>query len=137
MRLANKAILRENYPLPIFETFMTKLRGAKYFYRLDLKYAYHQLELDEASRAITTFITLPGLFRYKRLMFGVNSAPEIFQRRLEELLAPCRNVLNYIDDIIILGTNENEHDTAVKKSKEYIGKKQCPLECGEMYLEDG
>jgi len=28
MRLANKAILRENYPLPVFETFMTKLGGA-------------------------------------------------------------------------------------------------------------
>lgn len=35
MRLANKAILRENYPLPVFESFMTKLRGAQYFTRLD------------------------------------------------------------------------------------------------------
>nr|DAA65004.1 TPA_exp: gag-pol protein [Drosophila sechellia] len=127
MRLANKAILRENYPLPIFETFMTKLRGAKYFSRLDLKYAYHQLELDEASRAITTFITPRGLFRYKRLMFGVNSAPEIFQRRLEELLAPCRNVLNYIDDIIIFGTNENGHDNAVKEIKEILEKNNVLL----------
>jgi len=55
MRLAEKAILRENYPLPVFETFMTKLRGAKYFTRLDLKSAYHQLELDESNRNITTF----------------------------------------------------------------------------------
>lgn len=120
MRLANKAILRENYPLPVFETFMTKLRGAKYFTRLDLKSAYHQLELDEPSRNITTFITPLGLFRYKRLMFGVNSAPEIFQRRLEELLSPCKNVMNYIDDIIIFGTNERDHDEAVQKVKDVI-----------------
>ncbi|XP_043659792.1 uncharacterized protein K02A2.6-like [Drosophila teissieri] len=115
MRQANRAILRENYPLPTFESFMTKLRNAKLFSRLDLKDAYHQLELDEASRPITTFITPRGLFRYKRLMFGINAAPEIFQRRLEELLSSCENVMNYIDDVIIFGNSEQEHDAAVKK----------------------
>ncbi|XP_050335789.1 uncharacterized protein K02A2.6-like [Bactrocera neohumeralis] len=112
MRRANEAILRENYPLPTFDSFMTKLRHAKFFSRLDLKNAYHQIELDEASGEITTFITHKGLFRYKRLMFGVNSAPEIFQRIMEELLSPCKNVLNYIDDVIIFGSSEQEHDEA-------------------------
>lgn len=115
MRCANKAILRENYPLPTFDSFMTKLRRAKYFSRLDLKSAYHQLELHECSREITTFITHKGLFRYKRLMFGVNSAPEIFQRTMEGLLATCSNCLNYIDDVIIFGNTEEEHDKAVKE----------------------
>nr|XP_043068709.1 uncharacterized protein K02A2.6-like [Drosophila bipectinata] len=115
MRRANKAIRRENYPLPTFESFMPKLKDAKYFSRLDLKDAYHQLELDEASREITTFITPKGLFRYKRLMFGINSAPEIFQRHLEQLLAPFTNVMNYIDDVIIFGASEEEHDKTVKE----------------------
>lgn len=115
MRCANKAILRENFPLPTFESFMTKLKGAKFFSRLDLKNAYHQLELDESSRHITTFITPKGLFRYKRLLFGVNSAPEIFQRTLEGLLSSCSNCLNYIDDVIIYGKSEDEHDMAIKK----------------------
>jgi len=78
MRQANQAILRKNHPLPTFEAFMTQLRDARYFSRLDLKDAYHQLEPHEQSREITTFITPLGLFRYKRLMFGVNSAPGIF-----------------------------------------------------------
>ncbi|XP_043862245.1 uncharacterized protein K02A2.6-like [Drosophila santomea] len=86
------------------------LKDAKFFSRLDLNDAYHQLELEESSRGITTFITLKGLFRYQRLMFGVNSAPEIFQRRLEQLLAAFPNAMNYIDDVIIFGANEHEHD---------------------------
>lgn len=110
MRRANEAIQRENYPLPTFDSFMTKLRNAKYFSRLDLESAYHQLELDAESRPITTFITHKGIFRYKRLMFGVNSAPEIFQRIFEAILAPCQNCLNYLDDIIVYGSTENEHD---------------------------
>ncbi|XP_036340795.1 uncharacterized protein K02A2.6-like [Rhagoletis pomonella] len=115
MRRANQAVLRENHPLPTFEIFMTKLRGAKYFSRIDLKWAYHQLELDEFSRYITTFITHKGLFRYKRLMFGINSAPEIFQRVIGKLLCSCKNAFNYIDDIIIFGKTEEEHDEAVKR----------------------
>ncbi|XP_041673813.1 uncharacterized protein K02A2.6-like [Drosophila eugracilis] len=114
MRLANKAIRRENYPLPTFESFMTKLRGARFFSRLDLKDAYHQQELDEDSREITTFITPMGLFRYKRLMFGVNSAPEIFQSHLEQLLVDFPNVMNYIEDVIIFGESQEEHDKTVR-----------------------
>lgn len=115
MRQANKAILRENYPLPTFDSFMTKLRNAKYFSRLDLTNAYHQIELHEDSRFITTFITHRGMFRYKRLLFGVNSAPEIFQRIFEGILSPCKNCLNYIDDIIVFGETELEHNQCLEK----------------------
>lgn len=110
MRQANKAILREKYPLPTFDTFMTKLRNTKYFSRLDLESAYHQIELAGESRPITTFITHKGMFRYKRLMFGINSAPEIFQRVFESLLTTCKNCINYLDDIIVYGSTEKEHD---------------------------
>ncbi|XP_017462168.1 PREDICTED: uncharacterized protein LOC108355515 [Rhagoletis zephyria] len=135
MRLANKAILRENYPLPTFEMFIAKARGAKFFSRLDLKDAYHQLELHESSREITTFITHKGLFRYKRLLFGVNSAPEIFQRVLAEILSPCKNAHNYLDDVIIFGKTELEHDEAVREvlkiceeNDVLLNKRQTPTE---------
>ena len=103
MRRGNEAILRESYSLPTFDTFMPKLRGEMFL-----------LELHEITREITTFITYKGLFRYKRLMFGVNAAPEIFQRTLEGLLAPCNNCLNYIDDVNVFGCTEKEHNGAVK-----------------------
>lgn len=114
MRRANVAILRENYPIPTFDSFMTKLRNANYFSRLDLKDAYHQLELHTDSRPITTFITHKGLHRYLRLMFGITSAPEIFQKIMEQILAPCQNSLNFLDDIIVFGTDEQEHDECLK-----------------------
>ena len=115
MRRANKAVLREKYPLPTFDSFMTKLGGANIFSRLYLRSAYHQLELHESSRGITTFITHNGLFRYKKLMFCVNSAPEHFQKTLEEILANCENWLNYIDDVIVFGSSEEEYGKAIKK----------------------
>lgn len=135
MRRANEAIKRGNYPLPTFKGFMTKLKGARYFTRLDLLNAYHQMELDEESRPITTFITHKGLFRYKRLLFGVNSAPEIFQQKVEELLSPCENCLNYIDDIIVFGETEEEHDgylervlKALKGNNVVLNEEKCVFE---------
>ena len=47
MRRANAAILRVNFPLPTFDSFMTKLKGAKIFSRLNMKNAFGQCELDD------------------------------------------------------------------------------------------
>lgn len=63
MRRANQAVLRESHPLPLIEEILGSLGGATRFSKLDIKEAYHQLELSEKSRGITTFITKYGLFR--------------------------------------------------------------------------
>lgn len=60
MRQVNKAIIRETHPLPTIEDIRWKLNGAVYFSRLDIKDAFYQLELDEESKPLTTFITHKG-----------------------------------------------------------------------------
>ncbi|KAL7292587.1 hypothetical protein TKK_0013719 [Trichogramma kaykai] len=107
MRRANQAILRENHPIPKFESIMTKLLGAKYFSRIDLTDAYHQIELDEDSRYITTFIT--------HKTFEINSAVEIFQKKLEMILMTCKNYFKFPDDIIVFGSEMEKHDVCLKK----------------------
>ncbi|XP_055590210.1 uncharacterized protein K02A2.6-like [Uranotaenia lowii] len=114
MRRANQAILRERHIMPTIEDFLPRFTSAKYFSRLDIKEAFHQVELKEESRYITTFITHMGLFRYKRLMYGIVVAPEIFQRILEQVLSRCKNTVNFIDDILVFGSTEEEHDAELK-----------------------
>ncbi|CAC5425645.1 unnamed protein product [Mytilus coruscus] len=82
MREANKAIIRERHLLPTVEELIHDLNNASIFSKIDLRSGYHQLELDEPSRYITTFSTHIGLFRYKRLSFGISSASEIFQETI-------------------------------------------------------
>ena len=62
------------------------LNGAKVFTKLDLNQGYNQLDLAPESRYITTFGTHMGSMRYKRLNFGISSAPEIFQNVIRETL---------------------------------------------------
>uniref|UniRef100_A0A1X7UD72 Uncharacterized protein n=1 Tax=Amphimedon queenslandica TaxID=400682 RepID=A0A1X7UD72_AMPQE len=76
----NPVLLTDTYPLPRSEDLFAALAGGKIFSKLDLKHAYLQIPLDEASKKFTTINTPKGLFQYERLPFGVSSAPSLFQR---------------------------------------------------------
>ncbi|XP_038121457.1 uncharacterized protein K02A2.6-like [Culex quinquefasciatus] len=117
-RQVNKAVLRETHPLPTIEDIRWKLNGATVFSRLDIKDAFHQLCLEDESKPLTTFITHKGLFRYKRLLFGISSASEQFQKIIEQLFSSCGNTVNFIDDIIVFGKTEQEHDVALQEMYE-------------------
>ncbi|XP_058816725.1 uncharacterized protein K02A2.6-like [Topomyia yanbarensis] len=113
MRRANAAIIPQRHPLLTFEELMPYLDGCKYFSKIDLNQAFHQLELDPESREITTFVTTKGYYRFKRLMFGMNCAAEIFQRELERILKGLDGVVHFIDDILVFGRSKAEHDRRV------------------------
>ena len=51
MRLANEAIRRVRHPIPTVNDISFALNGAKFFSKLDLSQAYHQLQLHEQSRS--------------------------------------------------------------------------------------
>ena len=84
------------------------MTGGERFTKLDLTHAYQQMLLDNESRQYLTINTHKGLHRYTRLPFGVSSAPAIFQRTTDTILAGIPKVACYIDDIIT-GEDEESH----------------------------
>lgn len=134
MRQANKAIIPERHPLPTFEEIMPHLDGCRYFSKIDLVQAFHQLELSPESREITTFVTPNAYYRYKRLMFGMNCAAEIFQREIERVLQGLRGVKVFIDDVLVFAATKEEHEERVaavfhrlKQHGLTINKEKCEL----------
>ena len=110
MRRANEAIVRERHPIPTVEELLHDLNGSTVFSKIDLKWGFHQILLSEESRHITTFVTHRGLYRYKRLMFGVTSAPEKYQQIIRDVLRGCAGFANIADDLIVHGCDVEEHD---------------------------
>ena len=110
MRRANEAIIRERHPIPTIEEVLYDLNGSTVFSKLDLKWGFHQVELQEESIEITSFVTHRGLYRYKRLMFGISSAPEKYQRIISDVIRRCKGVANKADDLIVHGKDAGEHD---------------------------
>ena len=127
MRRANKAIIRERYPIPTVDEVLQSLYQSTVFSKLDLKWGYHQLELHPDSRSITTFTTHSGLYQYKRLMFGITSAPEVYQHVIQQSLQGCEGVANISDDIIIHGKNTEEHDRRLQRVLERLKEKNLTL----------
>ncbi|UYV75052.1 hypothetical protein LAZ67_12002238 [Cordylochernes scorpioides] len=72
--------------------------------------AYHQIRLHPDSRYLTAFITHMGIYQFKRLPYGLSSAPGAFQRYLSERLMDIKGVSCYLDDIIIEGSSMEDHD---------------------------
>ena len=87
--------------MPTLDDLIPDPNGATVFSRLDLSSGYHQLELDEESWQSTTFTTHAGLKHYKRLLFGINVASEIFQNAIS----------NFIIIIIILLPEQGVEET--------------------------
>eukprot|EP00057_Strongylocentrotus_purpuratus_P015142 XP_011669616.1 PREDICTED: uncharacterized protein LOC105440782 [Strongylocentrotus purpuratus] len=106
----NKAIVVNKFPLPDIGELFSELEGSTVFSKMDLASAYHQLELDEESRDLTAFITHDGLYRFKRVCFGLASAPSTFQKMMSIILAGLPGVQCYLDDVIVYGKDKGEHD---------------------------
>ena len=127
MREPNKAILRSRHITPTLDDMILDLNGSKVFPKMNLRNGYHQLELSEDSRNITTFTTHVGLRRYKRLSFGVSSAAEIFQNTLSNVLKGLDGVRNIADDIIVFGRNQEEHNKRLCKLFERLKERNLTL----------
>lgn len=115
MRRPNAAIERVHHVTPTIDDIISAVNGSKVFSKLDLNEGCHQLELECASRSITTFSTHVGLRRYKRLNFGINSAAEVFQNENRQVLVNIPNVINVSDDILIYAKSQDEHDKILEK----------------------
>lgn len=114
MRKANEAIVRERHPIPTVDGILCQLNGSKVLRKLDLKWRFHQIELEQQSIVITTFITHKGLYWYKRLMFGISSAPELHQHTIQQVLAGCEGAYSIHDGIIIHSRTVEEHDNRLQ-----------------------
>ena len=105
----NKGVMREIHPIPKVDDILAQLTGATVFSKLDANSGFWQIPLAKKSRLLTTFITPFGRYSFNKLPFGISRAPEIFQKRMSQILECLPGVLCLMDDIIVFGTNQEDH----------------------------
>lgn len=110
----NHAIQRQHYPMRTIEEVAARIPNAKFFTVLDASSGFWQIPLDYESSLKTTFNTPYGRYRFCRLPFGIKSASEVFQKAMDHLLEgyPCEVI---VDDILVWGSTEAEHDENLLK----------------------
>ena len=113
LKRLNQSVKRSHFTLPTIKDTLGKLSGAKVSSSLDMASGIWQVPLADDSASLTTFMTPFGRFHFNRLPFGITSAPEVFQRRLLEIVGHIPNMVVFMDDIIVFGATLVEHDAAL------------------------
>ncbi|XP_036346773.1 uncharacterized protein K02A2.6-like [Rhagoletis pomonella] len=105
----NPQIEIDRYPIPRIEELFHKLQNGKFFTKIDLSEAYLQVEVSEEAKKFLVINTPFGLYQYQRMPFGIASAPGLFQRLMENVIAGIPHSAVYLDDIIVSGRTNEEH----------------------------
>lgn len=91
-----------DWPLPRLQDVRYRVRGSRYFTRLDLKDAFFRIRVPAPYRRYTAFTSRGQQYQFTRMPFGLKTAPAIFQQFMDTKLSPLsRDALWYIDDILL------------------------------------
>ncbi|XP_032072036.1 uncharacterized protein K02A2.6-like [Thamnophis elegans] len=104
----NRALPAHAYPVPVVQHLLHTLGEGTVFAKLDLAQAYQQLVVDDEAAEAQTIVTHRGVFRCRRLQFGVSIAPGLFQSLMERLLQGLQGVIPYFDDVLVSATSMDE-----------------------------
>lgn len=110
-RKLNLRTIKDRFPLPRIDDQIDKLNGCSIFTSLDLSYGYRQIPIVEGSKHLTSFVTPEGQYEYNRMPFGLCNDPAVFQRMMNKIFAPYRDIAAvYLDDVILLPTKNPEEN---------------------------
>ena len=134
----NDCLKEHNYPLPSPQDIFAKLNAGKIFSKIDLSDAYLQIKVNDECSRLLCINTHMGIFRLKRLPFGLKVAPALFQQVMDTMLAGLEFASAYLDDILIKSKNTQEHEKHIravfKRIQEY-GFKLSPDKC-EFFMKE-
>jgi hypothetical protein len=81
----NRYVKREHFQLPTRGEIFGDIVGAKSFSKLDTSLGLWKISLDKVNTRLCTFNTHFGRYSYKRLPFGLTSAPKVFHRTVQQI----------------------------------------------------
>jgi len=107
-RMLNKGLVSWNFPIPHLRDLLDRLDGSKLFTAIDLRSGFFNIMLDEESRECTAFSVLGQTWQFNRLPQGIKQSPAIFQAIMTTIMRGVKDVLVYMDDLLIYSKSEND-----------------------------
>lgn len=111
-RKLNAMTVKNRYPLPLIPELIGKLKGSRYFTKLDVRWGYNNVRIKEGDEWKAAFRTNRGLFEPLVMFFGLTNSPATFQTMMNDIFRDLINrgvVVVYLDDILIFTRTLEEH----------------------------
>jgi hypothetical protein len=107
----NKACPKDEFPLPRIDSLIDAAASSELMSLLDCYSGNHQIWMKKEDEPKTSFITPSGTYCYLRMPEGLKNAGGSFSRMTTNVLHSQidRNVLTYVDDIIVKSTKQENH----------------------------
>jgi len=123
-RVLKDVTKKDRHPLPLISEALDRLAGAKYFTKLAIKDAYHNIRIRNGDEWKTTFSTKLGTYEYLVMPFGLCNASAAFQRWINEILKEHIDMccIVYLDDVLIYSNTLQQHRKDVSNILEAIQK---------------
>ena len=113
-RLNNNTQL-DSYNIPNKKVLINKIQNSYWHSKFDCKSGFWQVKMHPESKKWTAFTCTEGHFKWNVMLFGLKNAPQIFQRKMDEVFIYCKDfTCIYIDDILIFSKNKEEHTHHLK-----------------------
>lgn len=121
-RALNRNTIKNRYPLPLISELLDRVKGAKFFTKLDLRDAFHRIRIKAGHEYKTAFRTRYGHYEYNVLPFGLTNGPGTFQSYTNNAVREFLDVfcVVYLDDILIYSNTLEEHVQHVRKILEKL-----------------
>jgi hypothetical protein len=119
----NEVTVKDRYPIPLVADIFDQLAGSTLFSLMDLRSGYWQLPVHEDSIKKTAFVCHRGQFEWLRMPFGLTNAPSIYQRAMNQVLAPLigKCVMVFIDDIVVYSQDPADHESHLDQVLQLLG----------------
>ena len=103
-RYLNEHTVKNAYPLPRITELLNKLKGAKYFTKLDVRWGYNNVRIKDGDQWKAAFKTNRGLLEPTVLFFSLCNSLANFQAMMDDIFGDLINdciIIVYMDDIFI------------------------------------
>ena len=109
------------YPIPLISDLMLKLKGSRYFTKLDIRWGYNNVRLKQGDEWKAAFITNRGPFELTVMFFGLMNSPATFQAMMDDYFEDLINeggIVIYMDDILIHAKTKEQ---LMRRTKQVLG----------------
>ena len=110
-----------------------QLRGARVYFKINLRTGYHQLRVREVDIPKTMFRTWYGHFEFTVMLFGFTNAPAAFMDLMHRVIQPYLDqfIVAFVDDILIYSQSKEKHEDHLRIVPQALKEHQLYAKCSK------
>lgn len=125
---ANKVTQSVEWPLPRLQDLRHKVKGNRYFARIDLKDAFFRISVPPQHRHLTAFKVEEQAYQFRQMPFGLKTAPAVFQRFMDWGLSSHHPYAYwYMDDILVMAETRKELAKKENLVRQELKRMKCEI----------